>query len=188
MNPITGVLNIHPAYCSVLIVFDPLKTDHEIVLTQATKRLDSRAANSREKPRLLELPVCYGGEYGPDLDTLAEQLGLTPERIIALHSGAEYIAYFVGFVPGFAYLGGLPKEIEAPRLASPRQEVPRGSVGIAGAQTGVYPFETPGGWRLIGRTPLAMFEAGRNPMSLIGLGDLVKFIPITPQEYLERAR
>ncbi len=178
---VEGVLNIHPAYCSVLIVFDPLRTSHDTVRAYATQRSSCLALPL--ETRCVEIPVCYGASYGPDLDALSQELGLHPERIVALHSSAEYVACFLGFVPGFAYLAGLPKELEAPRLSSPRHKVPPGSVGIAGPQTGIYAFETPGGWRLIGRTPATIFNAIRQPMSLIQLGDRVKFIPITADEF-----
>jgi KipI family sensor histidine kinase inhibitor len=187
-NHLAGVSNIHPAYCSVLIVFDPLVTDHDAIQSAVSVRLADLNHEPSPEPRTMELPVCYGGDHGPDLIDLAVHLGLTPERIVELHSSAEYTACFIGFVPGFAYLGGLPRQIEAPRLHTPRQKVPSGSVGIAGAQTGVYPFETPGGWRLIGRTPASIFLAGRNPMSLIQLGDRVRFVSIKPDEYAEKAQ
>ena len=185
--PIPGVSNIHPAYCSVLIVFDPLATDHDSVRS-AVSELTASGHSPRAERRIVELAVCYGGEFGPDLEELAQERGLTLDRAIDLHSSAEYVAYFIGFVPGFAYLGGLPDQLAAPRLKTPRQRVAAGSVGIAGMQTGVYPFETPGGWRLIGRTPSAIFRADRDPMSLIALGDGVRFVPITAEEYRERAQ
>jgi KipI family sensor histidine kinase inhibitor len=186
--PVPGVWNIHPAYCSILIVFDPLTAGHEGIRAAVSERLRRLEHTPQPEPRTIELPVCYGGEYGPDLEALAAERGLAPERVVSLHSDAHYIAYFIGFVPGFAYLGGLPAELAAPRLKTPRPKVPRGSVGIAGAQTGVYPFETPGGWRLVGRTPVPMFQAGRDPMSRIALGDHVRFVPIAQREYRELAR
>lgn len=182
-KPIHAVLNIHPAYCSVLIVFDPLETDHSIVQDAIEIRcgyLDHALTAAR---RTVEIPVCYGGEYGPDLQGLAQQIGISETRVIDLHASSSYMAYFVGFVPGFAYLGGLPAELAAPRLSAPRPKVPAGSVGIAGVQTGIYPFSTPGGWRLIGRTPLKMFRSDREPMSLIALGDEVRFVPIAADRF-----
>jgi inhibitor of KinA len=187
-EPIPGVLNLHPGYCSILIVFDALETGHERVQEAVTVRLERLDHTPFPEPRTIELPVCYGGEYGPDLEALAAERGLATEQVIALHSGADYVAYFIGFVPGFAYLGGLPAALEAPRLKTPRPKVPPGSVGIAGAQTGVYPFETPGGWRLVGRTPVPMFQADRDPISRIALGDHVRFVPITQREYRELAQ
>jgi KipI family sensor histidine kinase inhibitor len=134
-------------------------------------------------PRLLEIPVCYGGEFGPDLEKVAAAHGLRADRVIELHSSRTYHAYFLGFAPGFAYLGDLPDSLATPRLATPRKKVPVGSVGIAGKQTAVYPFATPGGWNLLGRTPLRMFQVGRDPMELLDVGDEVRFHPITRQTF-----
>jgi KipI family sensor histidine kinase inhibitor len=134
-------------------------------------------------PRLLEIPVCYGGEFGPDLEKVATAHGLRADRVIELHSSRTYHAYFLGFAPGFAYLGDLPDSLATPRLATPRKKVPVGSVGIAGKQTAVYPFATPGGWNLLGRTPLRMFQVGRDPMGLLDVGDEVRFRPITRQKF-----
>ena len=186
---IPGVRNLHPAYHSILIKFDPLQRNHdelESILRQYVERLENA---SLPKPREVEIPVCYGGEHGPDLNDVSAILGMTPERVIALHSSSTYLVYFLGFVPGFAYLGGLPEALVTPRLATPRRKVPPGSVGIAGNQTGVYPFATPGGWRLLGRTPVSMFRADRNELSLLSIGDRVRFRPISPEQFtaLERA-
>jgi inhibitor of KinA len=133
--------------------------------------------------RLVEIPVCYGGEFGPDLEDVARHSELRPDEVIRLHSSAEYFAYFLGFMPGFAYLGGLPDSIATPRHATPRTRVAAGSVGIGGNQTGVYPLPSPGGWRLIGRTPAVLFSPERNPPALLEMGDLVKFVPITREEF-----
>ena len=135
-------------------------------------------------PRLVEVPVCYGGEFGPDLDWVAEQRGLPAEKVVELHIAPTYHAYFLGFAPGFAYLGDLAEEIAVPRVETPRKEVAAGSVGIAGRQTAIYPFRTPGGWRLIGRTPLEIFRKDREPMGMIAIGDQVRFRPITQAEFL----
>ena len=137
----------------------------------------------------MEIPVCYGGEFGPDLDEVAALHRISADRVVELHSSATYLVYFLGFVPGFAYLGELPKELITPRLATPRKKGPCGSVGIAGNQTGVYPFETPGGWRLLGRTPLAMFRTDREGLSLLSIGDRVRFVPVSREQFvaLERA-
>jgi KipI family sensor histidine kinase inhibitor len=176
-EPIEGVRNLHPAYCSMLIVFDPVRQDHENlerILTGYLERLDAIAL---PEPRTVEIPVRYGGEHGPDLNDVAALHRMPAERVIELHSGASYLVYFLGFAPGFAYLGGLPPEIATPRLEVPRKRVPAGSVAIGGSQTGVYPFATPGGWRLIGQTPLRMFDAGRSGMSRLRMGDIVRFKP-----------
>src|SRR5204862_8343683 len=137
------------------------------------------------EPRRVEIPVCYGGEFGPDLAAVCARRGITQARAIEVHSSVEYLVYFLGFVPGFAYLGELPEELVMPRLAAPRKRVPAGSVGIAGNQTGVYPFATPGGWRLIGRSPLKMFRDEREGFSLLVIGDRVRFAPISAERFGE---
>lgn len=182
-QPIAGVRNFHPAYCSLLVKFDPLKLQHkelEVIMREYLKRLDRV---SLPKPRQIEIPVCYGGEYGPDLNDVSAMHGITPAETIELHSSATYLVYFLGFVPGFAYLGELSEALVTPRLPRPRRSVPAGSVGIAGSQTGVYPFTTPGGWRLLGRTPLSMFRSDRNAFSLLTIGDRVRFTPISRQRF-----
>jgi KipI family sensor histidine kinase inhibitor len=134
-------------------------------------------------PRQRRIPTCYGGEFGPDLDEVAALHGMTPAQVVELHASVTYVVYFLGFVPGFAYLGELPEALATPRLTSPRRSTPPGSVGIAGNQTGVYPFATPGGWRLIGRTPIAMFRPDRNNMSFLSIGDRVRFTPISKARF-----
>jgi inhibitor of KinA len=188
-EPISGVRNLHPAYCSVLVKFDPLHwhpDELQNILRQYIGRLENVPLPAL---REVAIPVCYGGDHGPDLIDVSSIHGMTPEQVIALHSSSTYLVYFLGFVPGFAYLGGLPEALVTPRLATPRRKVPPGSVGIAGSQTGVYPFSTPGGWRLLGRTPISMFRADRNELSLLSIGDRVRFTPISPEQYaaLERA-
>ena len=185
LNPIAGVRNLHPAYCSLLIKFDPLRLTHE-VLESSLQKLLARLDDFRlPPPRHVEIPVCYGGEFGPDLPDICALHGLTLEQAIDLHSSTEYLVYFLGFVPGFAYLGELPPQLVTPRLETPRRSVPAGSVGIAGNQTGVYPFATPGGWRLIGRTPTAIFRADRDEFSLLSIGDLARFTPISRERFSE---
>jgi inhibitor of KinA len=139
------------------------------------------------EPRLLEIPVCYGEELGPDLQNVAAMHGITSEQVIQLHTSTTYLVYFLGFVPGFAYLGELPEALVTPRHATPRRKVPAGSVGIAGNQTGVYPCETPGGWRLLGRTPLAMFRPEQDGLSLLSIGDRVRFKAISREKFAELA-
>jgi inhibitor of KinA len=178
-----GVRDLHPAYASLLIQFDPCLTSH----AELERAIEERVAHldSVELPpaATVEIPVCYGGELGPDLMDVAGLHGLPPEDVVRIHSEAVYTVYFLGFVPGFAYLGGLPGAIATPRLRAPRKRVEAGSVGIAGNQSGVYPFPTPGGWRLIGKTPLAMFRADRPHMSLLAIGDQVRFRPISIEEF-----
>jgi KipI family sensor histidine kinase inhibitor len=183
-EPLEGVRNLHPGYCSVLVKFDALRWTHaelEGVLRDCLARSDGIALPAA---REVELPVCYGGEFGPDLVAVCAAHGLTASRAVELHSSVCYHVYFLGFVPGFAYLGEVPTELVTPRLAAPRRNVPAGSVGIADGQTGVYPFATPGGWRLIGRTPLKMFRAETGE-SLLGIGDRVRFFAISPERFAE---
>lgn len=183
LDPIEGIRNLHPAYCSLLVNFDALKLRHDELETTLRAYLDSLESVSLPESRQIEIHVCYGGEYGPDLSEVAAMHGLTSAQIIELHASATYTVYFLGFVPGFAYLGELPESLMTPRLATPRRRVPPGSVGIAGRQTGVYPFATPGGWRLLGRTPIAMFRPDRNGMSLLSIGDRVRFVPISREQF-----
>lgn len=187
-EPIGVVRNIHPGYDSILIQFDPLKSRHAELQEILRKYLVRIEDVQLPAARLVEIPVCYGGEFGADLGDVAAMRGIKAEQVIELHASREYNVYFLGFVPGFAYLGELPEALATPRLATPRKKVPAGSVGIAGRQTGVYPFATPGGWRLLGRTPLAMFRPDREGMSLLAIGDRVRFVGISREEFaaLER--
>jgi inhibitor of KinA len=188
-KPIAGVRNLNPAYCSILVSFDALRLNHgelEEILRRYIQRLDALRI---PKGRVLKIPTCYGDEFGPDLHEVASLHGLTPAQAIELHASATYTVYFLGFVPGFAYLSELPEALATPRLPSPRRSTPPGSVGIAGNQTAVYPFATPGGWRLIGRTPIALFRPDRKAMSFLAIGDRVRFTPISAAQFaaLERA-
>lgn len=184
-EPPKWLRNLQPAYCSLMVTFDACQVDHAGV-EAALRKCEERAKVTRAaKSRVVEIPVRYGGEFGPDLDDVAQLVRLRPLEFIELHASRAYHAYFLGFAPGFAYLGDVAEEIAVPRLQTPRKKVPAGSVGIAGKQTAVYPFATPGGWRLIGRTPLAMFRANRKPMELISIGDQVKFRAISREEFRE---
>ena len=183
LEPVPAVRNLHPAYCSLLVNFDALKLSHD-ELEAILRRYLARLEDVRlPEPRQMDVPVSYGGEFGPDLDDVAAACGITAAQVIELHSSVTYVVYFLGFVPGFAYLGELPDALATSRLAAPRRNVPPGSVGIAGKQTGVYPFATPGGWRLIGRTPIAMFCPDRTNMSFLSIGDRVRFTPISSVQF-----
>ena len=178
LQAMCGVVNVHPAYASILVDFDPLATGRSD-LEPAIAALHARAAAAPlPEPRTVEIPVRYGGEYGPDLEDVAALSGRSPEQVVRLHSGADYLVYFLGFLPGFPYLGGMPESIAVPRLETPRRRVPAGSVAIGGRQTGVYPLASPGGWRIIGRTSLALFRPDADPPVLLRMGDHVKFVPI----------
>ena len=183
LEPVAGVHNLHPAYSSLLVKFDGLRLRHDEVESILRRYLERLEEIKLPEPRLVEIPVCYGGEFGPDLAEVCAIHGLTPAQAIEMHASTEYLVYFLGFVPGFAYLGELPEALVTPRLAAPRRRVPAGSVGIAGNQTAVYPFATPGGWRLIGRTPVAMFRAEREGFSLLAIGDRVRFAPISAERF-----
>jgi len=173
------LVEVVPAYSSLAVIYDPKLIDFDGV-KRAIQGLEFSAEKFEGK--LVEIPVLYGGEYGPDLEFVAEYNGLTPEEVIEIHSKPVYRVYFLGFLPGFAYLGGMDERIATPRLEKPRLKVPAGSVGIAGKQTGIYPLESPGGWRLIGRTPLRLFNPSKEPPTLLQPGDKVKFVPIDEEE------
>ena len=185
LEPVAGIRNLHPAYCSLLVKFDALRFSHQEVETVLRRYIARLEAVQLTEATLVEIPVCYGGEFGPDLAEVCALRGLTEVQAIELHASVEYLVYFLGFVPGFAYLGDLSKELAMPRLAAPRRRVPAGSVGIAGSQTGVYPFATPRGWRLIGRTPVKIFRAERDGLSLLSIGDRVRFTPISSERFAE---
>ena len=172
------IWNLHPAFTSVLVEFDPrLHTHAEIegLVREYTARAPEEVAMVS---RLIEIPVRYGGAEGPDLEEVARLHDLAPRRVVELHAGAEYEVYFVGFSTCFPYLGGLPAELATPRLAAPRKHVPAGSVAIGGGQAGVYPLASPGGWRLIGRTALRLFDPAGEPPPVLRMGDRVRFVPI----------
>lgn len=173
-EPLPGVRNLHPAYNSILIVFDPVDQEHKDLERTVATYLDRIDEVKLPEPRTVEIPVIYDG---PDLADVGQIHSMASERVVELHSQATYIVYFVGFVPGFAYLGGLPPELATPRLESPRKRTPKGSVAIGGSHTGVYPFDTPGGWRLIGRTTLEIFDPDSPELSRLRIGDQVKFLP-----------
>ncbi len=188
-HPPAGVVDIVPAFASVALFFErpPLATFDELrrEIEGVVERADASLVSS--EVRTVEIPVCYGGEFGPDLDTVAAHVARSPAEVVAAHSGADYVVHAIGFAPGFPYLGGLPPELATPRRASPRTHVPAGSVGIGGAQTGIYPLETPGGWNLIGRTPLRLFDRDRVPPALLSAGDRVKFHAIPASEFAARS-
>ena len=173
-----GIRNLHPAFASVLIDFDPRRRSHLEIETLIRERVSAPATTAHVENRLVEIPVRYGGPDGPDLEDVARHTGFDPARVVELHTAAEYEVYFLGFSPGFPYLGGMPQELATPRLPAPRKRVPAGSVAIGGAQTGIYPLESPGGWRLIGRTSLRLFDPAAEPPALLRMGDRVRFVPV----------
>lgn len=191
---IAGLIDVTPAYTTIQLMFDaaalgsPGAPDPEPVVRGVVERSLAAGIGSQAHGHLAEIPVCYEGEdFAPDLAAVASLHGLTTRDVVERHSGAEYSVQFLGFSPGFAYLAGLPAELATPRLDSPRARVPAGSVGIAGSQTGVYPQSTPGGWRLVGRTPIALFDPQRLPPSLLVIGERVRFRPISREQFDELA-
>jgi len=183
-----GVRDIVPAYCSLTVYFDPLRTrvDRLAGDLQEQMGLEDAIVDDERPPTVV--PVCYGGAWGPDLDVVARFATCSPAEVIAIHAAPIYRVYMLGFVAGFAYMGSVDPRIAIPRHATPRLQVPAGSVGIAGQQTGVYPSVTPGGWHLVGRTPLSPFDPTRAEPFLFRAGDRVQFRPITAAEYKELAR
>lgn len=182
-RPFPGMIEAVPAFTTVTAYYDPLQLYYEEAVEHLETVVQQMSVVTPEESQVVEIPVRYGGEYGPDLSFVAEHNGLSPEEVIEIHSSADYLVYMIGFAPGFPYLGGMPERIAAPRRDTPRPAIPAGSVGIAGAQTGVYPMETPGGWQIIGRTPLRLFTPDRTPPSLLKAGDRVRFVPLTSEEF-----
>lgn len=183
-RPPRGLLDITPAYTTVHVAFSPdALTNAAATEADVRESLNTPSRVVAEPTRTIEIPVCYGGDFGPDLAELATARGLTADEVIRRHSDAAYAVHFLGFSPGFAYLYGLPESLATPRRTTPRARVPANSIGIAGAQTGVYPQATPGGWNLIGRTPRAMFDAARAEPGLLRVGDAVRFVPISPDDF-----
>ena len=172
------IRNLHPGYTSILVDFDPLQVSHDELAGIVEKSASAAGLEGQHKSNLVSVPVCYDVEFGPDLRDLAKHANISPEEVIQLHSSATYLVYFLGFSPGFAYMGGLPEKLHMPRLATPRAHVVGGTVGIAGSQTGIYPVDSAGGWRLIGRTPWRMFDPNADPPTRLQPGDRVQFSAI----------
>lgn len=182
---IDAVIELVPTYRSVLVSYDPLTARYSEVFDALGDLLDSSSALAEEigfEAKIIELPVVYGGDDGPDIDNVAESAGMSRQEVIDIHSGVDYRVYMIGFAPGFPYLGGLDERIATPRLKTPRISVPAGSVGIAESQTGVYPNTSPGGWQLIGRTAVKLFDVDKSSPSLITPGSKVRFVPVNSHE------
>lgn len=184
------LIDLIPSYASLLVIYNPILTDHYAIRKAISACANQSGANQSTKTisqgnRCVELPVFYSRESGPDLELLAENAGLSVDQVIALHQQTEYRVYAIGFAPGFAYLGEVDSKIAAPRLATPRQRVPKGAVAIADRQTAVYPAPSPGGWNLIGLCPTPMFDPNSDPSMPVSVGDTVRFTAIDREKFLQ---
>ncbi|WP_026015763.1 5-oxoprolinase subunit PxpB [Clostridium beijerinckii] len=188
-KPFYGMVEYVPAFTSVSVIYNPLdmksESPYEVVKASLDNIISKLDFSLEDEEHIVEIPVCYGGEFGQDIEQVAKINNITVDEVIKIHSEGKYLVYMIGFAPGFPYLGGMSEKIAAQRRESPRTAIPAGSIGIAGMQTGVYPIETPGGWQLIGKTPLKLFDLKRNSKSLLKAGDIVKFYPISYEEYVQ---
>lgn len=174
-----GVSAVIPAYTTLLVEYEPLVLARSALESEIASALSSESLIADDAPtRIVEIPTRYGGECGPDLEFVAAQNGISPAEVVKIHTAETFRVFMIGFAPGFPYLGIVPEQIAAPRLETPRPRVPAGSVGIAGRQTGIYPRESPGGWRLIGRTDVTLFDPLQDPPALLRPGDRVRFVPM----------
>lgn len=177
------IVEIIPTYRSLMVHYNPLKIEYD-ELINSLKDIEQNLGNIEiPPPKVIEIPTLYGGEYGPDIENVAKHNNLSIDEVIKIHSSKEYLIYMLGFTPGFPYLGGMDKSLETPRLQVPRTKIPAGSVGIASKQTGIYPIDSPGGWQLIGRTPLKLFDINKENPFLLSAGSYIKFISITQEEF-----
>lgn len=181
-DPFEGVVETIPSYRSLLLIFDPLKTTLSMLQDRVHHLLETLDLSQLSRPGRIEIPVVYNSEYGPDLEWVAGYHGITSDEVIRLHTAHTYHVYMIGFMPGFPYMGELPKALITPRRKTPRTVVPRGSVALARGQTGIYSTQSPGGWQIIGRTPLILFDPGKWPPTLLEMGDRVKFFTIDEEE------
>lgn len=181
---IDGIVELVPTYCSLLINYDVLKIDYNTLVEKLKTFLNNDLETAEgEEVTLIEIPTLYNDEVGPDLSYVAEHNKLSKEEVIKIHTGTDYLVYMLGFMPGFTYLGGMSEKIATPRLESPRLQIYPGSVGIAGKQTGMYPSMSPGGWRIIGRTPLKLYNPDSDTPVYISSGDYVRYVSISEEEY-----
>jgi len=186
-TPIDGVVEIIPTYRSILIFYNPLLSNPERLKQEIVEREHSLDKWEIPPPEIIEIPVCYGDDFGPDLTFVAQHNNLTPEEVIQIHTSGTYLIYMIGFTPGFPFLGGLSEKLFTPRLENPRQLVPAGSVGIANNQTGIYSVDSPGGWQLIGKTPIKLFDPTSSSPFLLKTGNYLRFTSISTQKFYEIA-
>ena len=179
-----GIIELVPTYCALLIEYDAMVYSYSEICNIIEPTLDEDMTNTtNELVAVVEVPTVYGGEFGPDLSFVASHNHLSEDEVISIHSGTDYLVYMLGFIPGFTYLGGMDPRIATPRLSSPRTLIPAGSVGIAGEQTGTYPSDSPGGWQIIGRTPVTMYDMSKAQAALLNAGDYVRYVPIDESEF-----
>ena len=179
-----GIIELVPTYCALLVEYDAMLYSYSEICNIIEPTLEKGMTDTtNELVTVVEVPTVYGGEFGPDLSFVASHNHLSEDEVIAIHSGTDYLVYMLGFIPGFTYLGGMDSCIATPRLSSPRTLIPAGSVGIAGEQTGTYPSDSPGGWQIIGRTPVTMYDMSKAQAALLKAGDYVRYVPIDESEF-----
>lgn len=179
-----GIIELVPTYCALLVEYDAMLYSYSEICNIIEPTLEEGMTNTtNELVTVAEVPTVYGGEFGPDLSFVASHNHLSEDEVISIHSGTDYLVYMLGFIPGFTYLGGMDPRIATPRLSSPRTLIPAGSVGIAGEQTGTYPSDSPGGWQIIGRTPVTMYDMSKAQAALLNAGDYVRYVPIDESEF-----
>ena len=179
-----GIIELVPTYCALLVQYDAMVYSYSDICRILEPTLQESVTDSaNELVTIVEIPTVYGGEFGPDLGFVASYNHLSAAEVVSIHSGTDYLVYMLGFIPGFTYLGGMDPRIATPRLSSPRTLIPAGSVGIAGEQTGTYPSDSPGGWQIIGRTPLTMYDMSKKQAALLRAGDYVRYVPIDENEF-----
>jgi len=182
---IIGIIETIPTYRSLMVIYEPMILELEDLIDKV-KAIEAKMGEMKlPDAKVIEIPTLYGGEYGPDIEFVAEQNNISIDDVIKIHASRSYLIYMIGFTPGFPYLGGMDDKIATPRLQTPRTKIPVGSVGIAGKQTGIYPIESPGGWQLIGRTPVKLYDPYRKDPVLLNAGDYIKFVQIDEVEYKE---
>jgi len=182
-NELPGIRELVPTYCSLMVLYDSLVLDYDTLIARLEELTDDLQLPEEKNKTVVEIPVAYGGEYGPDLAEVAALHGMTEAEVIACHAAPEYPVYMLGFVAGFPYLGGMDSRLATPRRKTPRLKIAAGSVGIAGGQTGIYSVESPGGWQIIGRTPLQLYAADREQPILLSAGQYIKFKPILEADF-----
>ena len=179
-----GIIELVPTYCALLVEYDAMLYSYSEICNIIGPTLEEGMTNTtNELVTVVEVPTVYGGEFGPDLSFVASHNHLSEDEVVSIHSGTDYLVYMLGFIPGFTYLGGMDPRIATPRLSSPRTLIPAGSVGIAGEQTGTYPSDSPGGWQIIGRTPVTMYDISKAQAALLKAGDYVRYVPIDESEF-----